>query len=124
MEPTGSPRPRSERRGAADSGHGQWPDRSCLEHSGIAQLPDGSCSLGGPQSAGTTSNAAVARSGQASTFSRSSAQGGLMLNHQLAESYLDRGRDRENKNFSLRRSSSKRGRLTLFPNSPTVSNSV
>ena len=63
------------------------PDRSCLEHAGIAQLPDGSCSLGGPPSAGTTSHAAVARSGQASTFSRSSAQGGLMLNHQLAESY-------------------------------------
>jgi hypothetical protein len=105
IEPTGYQGPRGARRSAAHTSDGKWLDRSYLEHPGTVELSRGTCALDGTETTSTTREAGRATRQQAIIVERtitpsalaSSSERGLMLNHQLVESYrgnrTQKGRD-------------------------------
>src|SRR5947209_14599851 len=95
VEPTIGPRSSQTGSGVAHPSHGQWLNRSCLEHVGTLELSCGSCALGCTQTTGTPSQADRATRQEATIGERtttpstlaSSSERSFMLNHQLVESY-------------------------------------
>ncbi len=83
VEPTSSRNPGRAGRSAPDSRHGQWVDRSCLEHLGTLELSSRSLAVGRAKTAAATQQADSIRSPQGTIASwafASSSQRGLMLN--------------------------------------------